>query len=53
MSKYFNDDGKPLFVWAKGEVTGLPEPKKVVKRGKGGGKGKGNQNNTKKQLLAS
>ena len=44
LSKYFDENDEPIFVWAKGEVTGVPEPKAIARGGKRGGKGKGKNN---------
>ena len=41
--KYYDDDSEPMFVWTNGEVTGVQEPRK----GKRGGKGKKNSTSTK------
>ena len=43
LSKYSDNDSKPLFVWAKGEITGVQEPMKGTR----GGKGKNNSTSTK------
>ena len=40
LSRYFDEDGEPMYVWAKGEVTAIPVPKAKAKGGKGRGNGK-------------
>ena len=40
LSRYFDEEGEPMYVWAKGEVTVIPVPKAKAKGGKGRGNGK-------------
>lgn len=42
LSKYWDENNEPIYVWAKGEVTAIPQPKKKAS----GSKSKGNATTT-------